>query len=189
MKKLMAVALATATMAATAPLAAAQDWRSINQRQAQLDQRIDVGVRNGSLTRAEANRLRDEYRDIARLEVRYRRGGLSQWERNDLDRRFDNLSSSIRYQRHDAQERGRMMSVNQRQENIDRRIEAGMRNDQLTWIEAARLRSEYRGIANLEARYRRDGLQPAERRYLNYRLTHLSREIRDDRHDEDLWWF
>ena len=78
-------------------------WRSIDQRQAQLDRRIDQGLRNGSLTRREAWRLRAEFRDIARLEARYRMNGLSGWERADLDRRFDQLSAQIRYERHDNQ--------------------------------------------------------------------------------------
>ena len=78
-------------------------WRSIDQRQAQLDHRIDQGLRNGSLTRREAWRLRAEFRDIARLEARYRMNGLSGWERADLDRRFDQLSAQIRYERRDNQ--------------------------------------------------------------------------------------
>ena len=78
-------------------------WVSINQRQAQLDRRIDQGVRNGSLNRREAYRLRGEFNDIARLEYRYRQNGLNGWERADLDRRFDQLSAQIRYERHDNQ--------------------------------------------------------------------------------------
>jgi hypothetical protein len=81
-------------------------WTSINQRQTQLDRRIDVGVRNGQLTRQEAWRLRGEFNQIARLEARYRQNGLSNWERADLDRRFDRLSAQIRYERRDGQEYG-----------------------------------------------------------------------------------
>ena len=76
-------------------------WQSINLRQRQLDHRIDVGVRNGQLSRREAVRLRAEFRQIARLEASYRRGGLTAWERADLDRRFDRLSAQIRYERRD----------------------------------------------------------------------------------------
>lgn len=60
MKKLLAMAVAASALAFAAP-ASAQGWQSINQRQAQLDQRIDVGVRNGSLTRNEGVRLRAEF--------------------------------------------------------------------------------------------------------------------------------
>ncbi|MDB5420583.1 MAG: hypothetical protein JWR59_530 [Brevundimonas sp.] len=81
------------------------NWQSINQRQAQLDRRIDQGVRSGSLSRREATRLRGEFNSLARLEANYRRGGLSSWERNDLDRRFDRLSAQIRNERRDNDNR------------------------------------------------------------------------------------
>ena len=78
-----------------------RDWVSINQRQRQLDRRIDQGIRNGQLTRREAQSLRREFHQLARLEDRYRRNGLSRWERHDLDRRFDALEARIRYERRD----------------------------------------------------------------------------------------
>lgn len=93
------------TIAAAAPAAA--KWQSINQRQRMLDGRIDQGVRNGSLTRAEASRLRTRFANLNRLEYRYRRSGgqLTYRERVDLDRRFDSLSRAVRYQKHDRQMR------------------------------------------------------------------------------------
>ena len=81
-------------------------WMNINQRQAQFDRRIDQGIRNRSITRNEAIRLRGEFRDIARLENRYRANGLSNWERADLDRRFDSLSARIRWERNDGDRYG-----------------------------------------------------------------------------------
>jgi hypothetical protein len=70
-------------------------------RVARLDQRIDMGIRSGSLTRNEAWRLKGDLRETARLQVRYSRGGLNGWERADLDRRFDRISAQIRVERHD----------------------------------------------------------------------------------------
>jgi Ni/Co efflux regulator RcnB len=70
-------------------------------RVARLDQRIDMGIRSGSLTRNEAWRLKGDLRETARLQARYSRGGLNGWERADLDRRFDRISAQIRYERHD----------------------------------------------------------------------------------------
>lgn len=81
-------------------------WMNINQRQAKLDHRIDQGVRNGTITRREAYRLRGEFQTIARLEYRYRANGLSNWERADLDRRFDGLASRIRWERRDGDRYG-----------------------------------------------------------------------------------
>jgi hypothetical protein len=100
MKKIL-ISIATVSALAAATVPAVASAQSINQRQDQLERRIDMGLRNGSLSRSEAYRLRAELRDAARLESRYRRGGLSGWERADLDRRFDRISAQIRYERHD----------------------------------------------------------------------------------------
>ncbi|QIG81998.1 hypothetical protein G5C33_16025 [Sphingosinithalassobacter tenebrarum] len=100
---------ATAIAAPAAPSAAPapERWININQRQANLERRINVGVRNGSLTRAEAANLRRVFGNLERLEQRYRRSGnrLTRAERLDLDQRFDRLSRMIRAERHDAQTR------------------------------------------------------------------------------------
>jgi Ni/Co efflux regulator RcnB len=100
------LALAALAAVAAAPLAAqAAPWQTINQRQANLEHRIDQGVRNGSLTRGEALRLRGEFRSLSRLEASYRRSnGLSMRERADLDARFDRLSRQVRIERHDRQD-------------------------------------------------------------------------------------
>ena len=109
MKKLTLMIAGLGIAAATVPaVASAQGyggWQTINARQDNLDRRIDVGIRNGSLNRKEAYRLRSDFRALANLEARYRRGGLSLGERRDLDRRFDALSARIRYERHDRNHR------------------------------------------------------------------------------------
>ncbi|MDZ4375178.1 MAG: hypothetical protein U1C74_27660 [Phenylobacterium sp.] len=110
--KTLIVTLAAAA-ALTAGTAAAQPhgygprdrWTPIEARFEQLDWRIDRGVRAGQLTRREAYRLRSEFREIARLEYRYGRGGLSYRERADLDRRFDRLAAQIRWERTDRDRR------------------------------------------------------------------------------------
>ena len=91
----------------TVPVAAsAAPWQSINARQDRLEQRIERGIRSGQLSRREAMQLRTQYREIARLEDRYRRSdGLSGRERQDLNRRFDALSARIRVDRQDRRHR------------------------------------------------------------------------------------
>lgn len=111
MKKLVSLALVGASaLTLGAGAAAAQPrydrgdrWVSLEQRQMQLDRRIDRGLRDGSLNRREAWRLRDEMRELVRLENRYRYDGLSRGERIDLDRRYDRLAMQIRMERHDDQ--------------------------------------------------------------------------------------
>ena len=80
-------------------------WQSITQRKINLDRRIDVGLRNGSLSRREANRLQVELNALVRLERGYLRGGLTRWERSDLDRRYDLLSAQVRAERRDRDNR------------------------------------------------------------------------------------
>lgn len=108
MKK-FAMLIAGIGIAATGiPAATAQSgWQSINQRQAQLERRIEQGIRDRSLTRTEAARLRAEFNGIVRLEDRYRRSapGLTMAERRDLDRRFDVLARKIRWERSDWERR------------------------------------------------------------------------------------
>ena len=120
--KIVATLAAVAAVAAVAAPAAAQSYGgdrgrhdepryeqnrpdqgryNLNQRQEQLNTRIERGIRNGSLSRSEARQLRREAASIARIEARYRAGGLSGWERADLDRRFDRLDAQVRHDRHD----------------------------------------------------------------------------------------
>lgn len=190
------VTIAAAALLAGGVSAQAQPWTPINERQRLLDDRIDAGVRTGQLNRQEAQRLRSEFRDIARLEARYRSNGLSGWERADLDRRFDALRESIVFERRDGQlargwfggpgwtdGRGVWMNINQRQRELDRRIDIGIRNGDLNRAEARRLRDEFRDIARLEARYRRGGLSLGERADLDRRFDRLS--VRIDRQAND----
>lgn len=113
MKKLLVPALVLAAASAAALPATAQIygprahaqangyWQPINARLNSLDRRIDVGLRSGQLSRREAVRLRSDFDSLLRLEASYRRGGLTAWERADLDRRFDRLSVQIRNERRD----------------------------------------------------------------------------------------
>ena len=106
MKKLTMIAAGIGIAFAAVPgVAVAAPWVSIDQRAANIDMRIDQGLRAGSLNRAEALRLRGQVRDLKMLEMRYRRGGLTMAERRDLDRRFDRLSAQVRFEKHDRRAR------------------------------------------------------------------------------------
>ena len=105
MKKIILGLAATAALVSVAGTAQAAPWQSVNQRQANLDQRIDQGIRSGALNRNEAVQLRTRFASLQQLERRYRRGGLTMSERRDLDRRFDALARSIRAEKHDRQHR------------------------------------------------------------------------------------
>ena len=205
MRKLLAMAVAAGALAVAAP-ASAQIWQSINQRQAQLDARIDAGVRDGSLTRQEAFRLRGEFNDLARLEARYRVDGLSFGERADLDRRFNSLSSQIRYQRNDDQERGgyndnrgrydndwnrgnrEWTPISYRDRQIQARINAGIRNRTISPQEADRLRDQFHDLLRVEAQYMRNGINRFERRDLERRYDRLNYRITAEVRDRNYWY-
>jgi hypothetical protein len=102
---LAATAAALTGLAGTAN--AAPFGGNVNQKEAQIAQRIDQGIRSGALTRGEAGNLRVRLNQIQRLEQGYRRGGLNMSERRDLDRRLDALSASVRVNKHDRDVRRR----------------------------------------------------------------------------------
>lgn len=199
MKKFTLALLAATAITAVVPAGAAVaqagpsvPWASINDRQADLDRRIDVGVRNGSLTQAEAQRLRAEFRSLVQLEAQYRRSGngMSAQEKADLNRRYDILNAKVRFERNDRDEDRNWRGINARQAELDRRIDMGVRNGSLTRNEAMRLRAEFQDIARLEAQYRRsgNGLNRAERQDLDRRFDALSRKIQMERTDSNDWY-
>jgi hypothetical protein len=108
MKKLLfaAAAFGALGLAGTANAASYNGYNDINRTERNIEQRINMGVRNHDVTNREANYLRGELRQIERLEAQYRRGGLSRWERADLNRRLDVLSAKVRFERHDRDHRG-----------------------------------------------------------------------------------
>jgi hypothetical protein len=196
MKRTLLALTAGAALATAMPLAAsaADNWVGINQRQAKLEQRIDEGVRSGSLTKDEAAGIRAEYNHIADLEAQYRKsgGGLSAEERADLDRRFDALSDRIHKQKHDTQTASNTgntgsnwVGINQRQAQLEERIDQGIRSGSLTKQEASGIREQYNHLASLEAQYRSSGggLSAEERADLDRRFDALSDRIYKQKHD------
>lgn len=77
-------------------------WVGIEDRKAELDARIDAGVRSGQLTSAEADALRDDFAAIVSAEANFRVDGLSPSERADLNRRYGDLSARIHMARTDG---------------------------------------------------------------------------------------
>ena len=162
-------------------------WISINQRQANLDARIDDGIRNHRISPAEAASLRAQFRDIANLEAHYRYtgGGLDDHERADLNARFDSLSNRINQANATPVVVPGWVMISNRLANIDARIDQGVHSGALTPVEAARLRAEFRDLVQVETRYRASGggLDPAERADLDARFNRLSAQVFVQKHD------
>lgn len=156
------------------------DGQNINERQRALDDRIDAGIRNGSLTRTEASQLRQEFDGIARQEAQYRSSGrgLTQAERADLDRRFDTLSLRIRDDRRDDDRR--WTNLDQRQAQFNERLNRAVSDGRVSRSESARLRAEFDSIARVERQYRRSrpGITDTERADLNARFDRMESNYR-----------
>ena len=101
MRKLIATMAAVSALGVAVP-ALAQDF---TYRADQAQDRIDAGVRDGSLTWYEARDLRSRLSDLRQLEARYEESGMRGWQQRELDRRFDALNNDVYAERHNNQYR------------------------------------------------------------------------------------
>lgn len=109
MKRILMTALAAASLAAAVTPALAQPvGGSLHEREDRIAQRIEMGERNGDLTRREAWNMKRELRAIEGMEQRYRGYDhrMNDRERADLQRRLDDLSARVFANRHDGDRRG-----------------------------------------------------------------------------------
>jgi hypothetical protein len=98
MNRALVSILALTGLIVSLPAAAqAQRWPSIRSRAPAFEQRIEEGEQSGALGREEAQRLRSGIDDLLAREQDYRYSppGLTQFEVQDLDYRFDALSNRL----------------------------------------------------------------------------------------------
>jgi hypothetical protein len=163
----------------------------INARQEVQRERIQQGVRSGELTRRETRRAVEDQRDVRQLERAYKSDGeLTRGERRDLTHEQNQASRQLYRDKHDAQDRTpaaiRDPGINQRQANQADRVVQGVKSGELTRGEAQELREERRDIRDLERDYKSDRvLTPEERRDLNQQLNQNSREIFEEKRDDE----
>src|SRR5262249_53718625 len=77
------------------------DDNRMDQLQRSLAERIRHGSKDGSLSADEASQLRNRFRDIERQEQRFRSGGFTANERQQLDTSLNRLNRDISRERHD----------------------------------------------------------------------------------------
>lgn len=109
------------------------------------------------------------------------RGGYEQ----DRGGRYDNDRGGDRGGRWEDDRGGNWQNISQRKYQLDRRIDRGERNRQLSRREATRLRYELNALVNLERSYMRGGLSYRERAELDRRYDRLSMPVRAERRDND----
>lgn len=91
-------------------------------------------------------------------------------------------AAAARDDRFDMRER---VSINERQQDIARRIDRSFERHQITRAEANRLMAQLHRIDALERHYRRGGLSGWERQELMRRLDAVQAQLRIDRKDRD----
>ncbi|MGA9581969.1 MAG: hypothetical protein WBR13_08385 [Allosphingosinicella sp.] len=109
MNKILLSMAAVGAIAVAAPAASQTNWNGNNpnswnananagiaNRIAQLDARVQAGIRSGDINRTEATNLRAQLRYLARLEGRYGANGFTQAERRDLQQRLRTVRQQVR---------------------------------------------------------------------------------------------
>lgn len=159
-----------------------QGRRPLGERRVALEARIDAGVRDGSISRAEATRLRADYDALVRLETRYAADGrMTTTERADLRDRYRALSQRVG----DARDGGGYdddygwRPLSEQRAAFTARVDVALRDRRISRTEATRLRADFDALARVETDYRRDGLSDRERQDLTTRLADLDRRVGD----------
>ena len=159
-----------------------QGRRPLAERRAALEARIDAGVRDGSISRTEATRLRADYNALVQLESRYAADGrLTTQERSDLRDRYRALSQRVGDARDDGgynDDYGWRPLADQRAE-FSARVDVALRDRRISRTEANRLRTDFDALVRVETGYQRDGLSDRERQDLTTRLADLDRRLGD----------
>lgn len=169
------------------------DWnqgrRPFEQRREQLEARIDAAVRDGALSRGEADEMRREYEDIVRREAQYSANGQMQpQEREDLRTRYRALSQRVGYQNNDRgggqdggqgayQANAEWQPLAQQNSLFERRLNEAVRGRRMSQADAYRLRTDWRSLGQLEQRYQYNGLDAREAADLRARYDAINNRM------------
>ena len=156
--------------------------RPLYNQRAQFETRVDAGVRDGSLSRRQAERLRADYADLVALETRFAADGrFTTAERTELNDRYRDLTrrlDSDDYDNDDDYDRWERLA--DQTAAFDARVAAALRAREISRTESTRLRADFQALVRLEAQYERDGLSQREREDLETRYADLNRRVGDD---------
>lgn len=99
-KYLLAMTAGAAIMASAPALAqssvSTSNAMGINNRISQLETRLQAGIRSGEIDRNEAVSIRQQLRQLTRLDRRYSRNGYTQEERRDIQQRIRDTRQQLR---------------------------------------------------------------------------------------------
>ncbi len=149
-------------------------WQMLSTRNADFEQRISTGLRNRSLTQAEATRLRSDWRSLAQLEASYQRGGFDAREQADLWSRYNAIDSRLGG--------GFGNDGNSaRWSQLETRLAASERGGSISRNDATQVRAQLSDLVRLDAAYATGGYSADERTYLTRRYGELDQMLANSR--------
>ncbi len=158
--------------------------RPLYDGQTQFQTRLDAGVRDRTLSYDQSTRLRADYADLVALETRYYSDRqFSTSERADLSERYRQLSQRLDGGYDDGgydDGYGGYATIAEGRAAFEARVDAALRNRDLTRTESTRLKSDYYALVQLETSYSRNGLDSRERADLQTQLRALNERVGDD---------
>lgn len=189
---ILTAGVAVAALAASVAPASAQTVGSEVQRDVNQQQRIEQGLKSGSLTTREAGRLEQGEARVDRMERNALRDGtLSTQEKARIQRaqnqesgRINRLENNAAAGNPNSASSQRMQADVQRNINQEKRIGEGVRSGALTNREAGRLEGQEGHLDHAEAKAAKNGhVGAAEQRRLQKADNHESRRIQRAKHN------
>lgn len=145
-------------------------WQMLSTRNADFELRIATGLRNRSLTQAEARRLRSDWRSLAQLEANYQRGGFDAREQADLWSRLNAIDSRL------GGGFGNDGNI-ARWSQLESRLATSERNGRISRNDAVQIRAQLSDLMRLDTAYAADGYNADERTYLTRRYGELDQML------------
>jgi hypothetical protein len=190
MSAMAAVVAGLFSVAASAQTAGSEVQRDVNQQQ-----RIEQGLKSGSLTAGEASKLERGEARIERMESNaLKDGNLSPAEKARIQRAQNQESRAINRAENNSQKGDpnsassqRMQADVQRNINQQQRIEQGVKSGQLTHREVGKLERGQAKVNRREARAGADGhVGAGEQKGVQHTEDKQSRRIRREKHDAQM---
>jgi len=187
----LAAALVTVVAAGAAMAQGTGASQEVIQRQANQQQRVEAGLKDGSLNVKEAGRIEKSEAGLDRMIARDQKNGISPKEQAQINARENAISGQIQRERTNGV-RGnpasagnqRMQADVQRNINQDKRIEAGVKNGQLSKKEVSTLERGQARVDGKEARATRNGkITAGEQARVQRTENRQSRKIAREKHD------
>ncbi len=158
----------------------------IRARMDGLEQRIDEGVKAGTLTAQEAKSVQNELAGIRKGFDSAVQNGLSEREAKHFNGRLDALSKKVYREKHDREDARSAGKIEEKIGSLQKRIDTASGRGALTPAETKKLQSGLDGIRKHYEHAQKDGkLTDQEIRSIRNQLDSLSKRISKESLDRE----